>query len=195
MMTAISNSEAGKSETGKSEAGKSEAAKSEAGRSETAKTGRRRLAAPIATDYQFVFVPDALRVQCRHLIMTFHDMHGFGCLPDMLWKAGLAAFIGRHGLMRDALQHASTARSARRANEFFTIIAVEILAVEILARDYAGWSEHFKMAKGAALELFGGSLSASRTWLIEHYLYPPRMDSPIGRLRFAPVMLGPGCAV
>jgi hypothetical protein len=147
-----------------------------------AKAGRRRLTAPVAQDHAFGFVPDELRSQCHRLIVTFHEMHGYSCLPDLLWKAGLASFIERHAALNNALQKASTARSARRANEFFVIIAVEILALEVLARDYASWSGISPAAREKALELLGDGTPASRTWLIEHYLYPPRYDTPAARM-------------
>lgn len=144
-----------------------------------ARAGRRRLVAPIAMHHAFDFVPAELRAQCQRLIVTFHEMHGYACLPDMLWKAGLGGFIERHSLLRDALQKASTARSARRANEFFVIIAVEILALEVLARDYAQWSNISVAFKNRALELLGGNSPSGKTWLIEHYLYPPRLDTSV----------------
>ena len=68
-----------------------------------AKAGRRRLTAPVAKDHAFGFIPDELRLQCHRLIVTFHDMHGYTCLPDMLWKAGLASFIERHAALNAAL--------------------------------------------------------------------------------------------
>jgi len=160
---------------------------------EKAKAGRRKLTAPVAKDYEFGFVPDELRSQCHRLIVSFHEMHGYLALPDMLWKAGLASLIGKHAGLNEALQKASTARSARRANEFFVIIASEILALEVLARNYANWSEVLPAAKTEALDLLGGSTPSSRTWLIEHYLYPPRYDSPAAQIplpRSRPGLLG-----
>ena len=150
--------------------------------SSRAKAGRRRLTAPVAKDHAFGFIPDELRSQCHRLIVTFHEMHGYSCLPDLLWKAGLASFIEQHSALSNALQKASTARSARRANEFFVIIAVEILALEVLARDYASWSGISPAARDKAVELLGDGTPASRTWLIEHYLYPPRYDTPVARI-------------
>ncbi|MGO9356726.1 MAG: hypothetical protein ACLP1D_03520 [Xanthobacteraceae bacterium] len=151
-----------------------------------AKVGRRKLAPPVAEDYEFSFVPGELRSQCHRLIVSFHEMHGYPCLPDMLWKAGLASLIEKHKALNEALQKASTARSARRANEYFIIVAAEILALEILARDYANWSGALPSAKATALELLGGNTPVVRTWLIEHYLYPPRYDTPAARVGLTP---------
>jgi len=147
-----------------------------------AKVGRRRLTDPVAKEHEFGFIPDELRAQCQKLVVSFHEMHGYACLPDMLWKAGLAELIDRHKALRDALQKASTARSARRANEFYVIIAAESLALEVLARDYGNWSGAVPTAKARALELLEAGAPAARTWLIEHYLYPPRYDSPGARI-------------
>jgi hypothetical protein len=143
-----------------------------------AKAGRRKLVAPVAKDHAFEFIPDELRSQCHRLIVTFHELHGYRCLPDMLWKARLAGFIEGHPVLRDALQKASTARSAHRANEFLVIVAVEILALEVLARNYASWSGLLPAARDKAAELLEVGAPTQRTWLIEHYLYPPRYDSP-----------------
>lgn len=145
------------------------------------KAGRRKLAGPNAKDHEFGFIPEDLRAQCHRLVVTYHEMHGYPCLPDMLWKAGLAGFIERHASLKDALQKASTARSARRANEFFVIIAAEVLALEVLARDYGSWSAALASARTSARELLEGGTPAGRAWLIEHYLYPPRQDNPAGR--------------
>ena len=41
----------------------------------------------------FGFLPQNLRSQCRSLIESYHGLHGYGCLPDILWKAGLGPFI------------------------------------------------------------------------------------------------------
>ncbi|MDR3467960.1 MAG: hypothetical protein P4M07_18670 [Xanthobacteraceae bacterium] len=142
------------------------------------KAGRRKLADPIAKDHEFGFIPEDLRSQCHRLVVTYHEMHGYPCLPDMLWKAGLAGFIEQHASLKDALQKASTARSARRANEFFVIIAAEALALEVLARDYGSGSNALAAARTRARELLEGGTPAVRTWLIEHYLYPPRQDNP-----------------
>ncbi|MGO4716606.1 hypothetical protein [Bradyrhizobium sp. 2TAF24] len=126
----------------------------------------------------FDFIPDALRAQCRNLVTTYHAMHGYACLPDMLWKSGLRDFIDGHRNLREALRKASTARSARAANLLFASIATEILSLEVLAREYANWSAILPAAKLLATELLERGAPASRTWLMAHYLYPPRFDSP-----------------
>ena len=77
-----------------------------------AKVGRRKLAPPVAEDYEFSFVPGELRSQCHRLIVSFHEMHGYPCLPDMLWKAGLASLIEKQGLERGAAEGQHRAKRA-----------------------------------------------------------------------------------
>lgn len=127
---------------------------------------------------EFDFIPATLRAQCRSLIQTFHAMHGYSCLPDMLWKAGLSGFIEKHRNLNEVLRKASTTRSARTANDLFVAIATEILSLEVLAREYASWSAVLPSAKILAVELLDQSTPSSRIWLMEHYLYPPRYNSP-----------------
>jgi hypothetical protein len=139
-----------------------------------------------ASTTEFSFVPDTLRSQCRNLIQTFHAMHGYSCLPNILWKAGLSGFIEKHPNLREALRKASTTRSARTANGLFVTIATEVLSLEVLAREYANWSAILPEAKLKAIELLDQSTQGPRTWLMEHYLYPPRYDSPAAAIVLTP---------
>ncbi len=41
----------------------------------------------VGTTANFRFLPNELAVKCRALIETFHEMLGYGCLPDMLWHS------------------------------------------------------------------------------------------------------------
>src|SRR5579864_4296281 len=85
----------------------------------------------------FGFLPQDLRTQCRSLIESYHALHGFGCLPDILWKAGLGPFIETHRDFRRLLKKASTTRSAKKSNEGFTQIATTLLSLEILGSNFA----------------------------------------------------------
>ena len=38
-------------------------------------------------------LPPSLAAQCRSLIESYHEIHGYGCLPNMLWRAELEGFI------------------------------------------------------------------------------------------------------
>ena len=135
---------------------------------------------------EFSFIPDTLRTQCRSLIQTYHAMHGYSCLPNMLWKAGLGGFIEKHRNLSEAFKKASTTRSARKSNDLFVNIATEVLSLEVLAREYANWSAILPAAKVKAIELLDESAPGARTWLMEHYLYPPRYDSPAAVIALAP---------
>ncbi|MFK9818286.1 hypothetical protein ACJEM6_24710, partial [Escherichia coli] len=42
------------------------------------------------------FLPKNLTRQCRSLIESYHDVHGFASLPNMLWKFRLGPLIERH---------------------------------------------------------------------------------------------------
>lgn len=153
----------------------------------TAAPGRpgRPVNRPIALA-EFDFIPATLRSQCSSLIQTFHAMHGYSCLPDMLWKAGLGGFIEKHPNLNEALRRASTTRSARTANSLYVMIATEILSMEVLAREYASWSAVLPAAKVIAAALLDQSTPSSRIWLMEHYLYPPRYNSPATTIALPP---------
>jgi hypothetical protein len=67
------------------------------------------------------------------------------------------------------------------------MIATEVLSLEVLAREYANWSAILPAAKITAIELLDAATPTSRTWLMEHYLYPPRYDSPVAKITLPPV--------
>src|ERR1700761_5254157 len=89
----------------------------------------------------FGFLPKSLISQCQVLIESFHELHGYSCLPDILWKAGFGPFIEAHSQFRQLLRKASTTRSAKKSNEGFVRIATTILSLEILVSRFAGWSD------------------------------------------------------
>src|ERR1700722_14736370 len=92
--------------------------------------------APNAGDAEkvdFGFLPKSLVSQCQVLIESFHALHGYSCLPDILWKAGLGPFIETHAQLRLLLRKSSTTRSAKKSNAGFLRIAATILSLEILA--------------------------------------------------------------
>src|SRR5580658_6793424 len=94
----------------------------------------------------FGFLPQNLSSQCRSLIESYHDLHGYGCLPDILWKAGLGPFIETHREFRQLLRKASTTRSAKKSNDGFAQIATTLLSLEILTSNFAGWSTLYPQA-------------------------------------------------
>ncbi len=122
----------------------------------------------------FDFLPQSLRSQCRSLIESYHALHGFGCLPNILWRAGLGPFIETHREFRQLLRKASTNRSAKKSSEGFTQIATTLLSLEILASSFAGWSSAYPQAASLARSILTRHAPLSRTALMESYLYPPK---------------------
>ena len=134
-------------------------------------------------------LPPTLVAQCRGLIYSYHDIHGYTCLPDMLWRAELEGFIKRQACLRQILRKASTTRSAKAANKGFVEIATAILSLEILASDFASWSTMFPEAKSIANALL--RTRSSRMFLMEYYLYPPKHISPAILAALAPPTVSP----
>lgn len=125
----------------------------------------------------FGFLPQVLNNQCRSLIESYHDLHGYGCLPDILWKAGLGPFIETHREFRQLLRKASMTRSAKRSSEGFTQIAATLLSLEILASNFAGWALIYPKAASSAKSILRRHAPLSQTRLIGSYLYPPKYKS------------------
>ena len=125
----------------------------------------------------FAFLPQNLSTQCRSLIESYHGLHGYGCLPDILWKAGLGPFIETHREFRRLLRNASTTRSAKKSNDGFAQITTTLLSLEILASNFAGWSTLYPQAASTAKSILKQHTRFSHTPLMESYLYPPRYIS------------------
>lgn len=134
----------------------------------------------------FGFLPQDLRSQCRSLIESYHGLHGFGCLPNILWKAGLGPFIETHRDFRRLLKKASTTRSAKKSNEGFTQIATTLLSLEILASNFAGWSTIYPQAASTAKSILRRHTPLSHAPLMESYLYPPKYMSSAAIATLAP---------
>jgi hypothetical protein len=125
----------------------------------------------------FAFLPQVLNHQCRSLIESYHDLHGYGCLPDILWKAGLGPFIETHRDFRQLLRKASMNRSAKKSSAGFTQIAATLLSLEILASNFAGWSLIYPQAASRARSILKRHAPLSQTRLMGSYLYPPKYKS------------------
>src|ERR1700688_3772579 len=134
----------------------------------------------------FDFLPQKLRNQCRSLIESYHDLHGYSCLPDILWKAGLGPFIETHREFRQLLKKASTTRSAKKSNEGFTQIATTLLSLEILASSFAGWSAIYPEAASLAQAILKRHARGTHMPLMEFYLYPPKYISAAAVATLAP---------
>jgi hypothetical protein len=120
------------------------------------------------------FLPKSLTAQCRSLIESYHELHGYASLPNILWKAKLGPFIESHREFRQLLKKASTTRSAKKSNEGFVRIATTILALEILASSFAGWSAIYPEAGSLAQAILKRNARGPHMPLMEFYLYPPK---------------------
>jgi hypothetical protein len=125
----------------------------------------------------FSFLPWSLTVQCRSLIESYHELHGYTCLPDILWKARLGPFIQKHREFHQLLKKASTTRSAKKSNDGFVRIATTILSLEILASSFAGWSAIYPEAGSVAHAILKRNARSPHMPLMEFYLYPPKYIS------------------
>jgi hypothetical protein len=137
-------------------------------------------------DVDFGFLPGNLIVQCRRLIESYHELHGYTCLPDILWKASLGPFIQTHREFRQLLRKASTTRSAKRSNDGFAQIATTLLALEILASSFAGWSRIYPEAAASARAILKRNTRSPHTPLMDFYLYPPKSISSAAIAVLAP---------
>jgi len=122
----------------------------------------------------FSFLPDSLTGQCRSLIESYHELHGYTCLPDILWKARLGPFIEAHRELRHLLRKASTTRSAKKSNEGFVRIATLLMSLEILSSSFAGWSAIYPQAASRAHTILKRNARGPHMPLMEFYLYPPK---------------------
>jgi hypothetical protein len=119
------------------------------------------------------FVPKELATKCRRLIESYHAMHGFGSLPDMLWHSDARDVIECHRDLMQVFKTASKSRCAKRANEQLLTVATVVASMEMLARDFAGWGRRFPAAKREADRLLVEYPLRPRIWLMDLYLYPP----------------------
>ena len=124
------------------------------------------------SESNFSFLPADLSGKCRTLIESFHTMHGFAGLPDMLWMSEARGIIENDRDLTLAFTRACRSRDARRANESFIAIAVIVMSLEVLADDFAGWGKRFPNAKSQAEKVLGDRLTKQRIELMNLYLYP-----------------------
>jgi hypothetical protein len=132
------------------------------------------------------FLPKSLTAQCQSLIESYHELHGYSCLPNILWKARLGPFIQAHREFRQLLRKASTTRSAKKSNEGFVRIATKILSLEILASSFAGWSAIYPESGSMAHAILRRNARDPHMPLMEFYLYPPKYISSAAIAALAP---------
>jgi hypothetical protein len=140
----------------------------------------------ITNNVDLGFLPPALTGQCRSLIESYHEVHGYTCLPDVLWKSRLGPLIESHPEFRQLLRKASTTRSAKKSNQGFVGIATRILALEILVTSFAGWSAIYPEAAARAQMILKHGTQSRQMPLLEFYLYPPKHISLAAVATLAP---------
>ena len=122
----------------------------------------------------FRFIPGELAAKSRRLIEGYHGIHGYGCLPDLLWHSDARDLIECNRELMQIFRSASKSRGAKRANESLLLVATVIFSVETLARDFAGWGKRFPAAKREAEKMLGDSAPRPNVWFMDGYLYPSR---------------------
>lgn len=140
----------------------------------------------IAGNRELDFLPKTLAAQCQTLIESYHELHGYACLPDLLWKSGLGPFIESHQELSQWLKKAATTRSAKQAHNRFVHIAKMILSLEILASGFAGWRTIYPDAGQMASKILQPNVRGHLMPLMEFYLYPPKHISSAAIATLAP---------
>jgi hypothetical protein len=125
---------------------------------------------PAASDFRFI--PRELAAKSRRLIEGYHGIHGYGCLPDLLWHSDARDIIECNRELMQIFKNASKSRCAKRANDSLLLIATVIFSVETLARDFAGWGKQFPAAKREAEKMLDDIRLQPHVWFMDGYLYP-----------------------
>jgi hypothetical protein len=116
------------------------------------------------------FLPRVLTENCQRLVESYHAIHGYASLPDILWRAEARDFVEMNADLRRIYRKASITRSARKANTSYVMIASALLSLEILATDFLGWGTRYPWAKRKAASLLQAHLPATRAQLRDVYL-------------------------
>src|ERR1700685_3789197 len=124
------------------------------------------------SESNFTFLPTDLSGKCRALIESYHAMHGFGGLPDMLWMSEARDIIEGDRDLTLAFTRACRSARAKPRNDSFVAIAIIVMSLEVLADDFAGWGKRFPSAKSEAEKVLGDRLTKQRVELMNLYLYP-----------------------
>ena len=126
----------------------------------------------VSTPSNFRFVPKELAIKSRKLIESYHAIHGYARLPDMLWHSDARDDVECNRELTRVFRIASKARCAKRANDSLVLVATVIVSLEVLARDFAGWGRRFPSAKREAEAMLGDLGLKQRNWFMDQYLYP-----------------------
>jgi len=96
----------------------------------------------------FSFISEELAIKCDRLVRAYHAAPGSPHLADLVWQSEARALIRRHRVLNEILTRSAKAKSAKRTDELLCIVAKAILAIEVLASNYAGWELAFPMQCG-----------------------------------------------
>jgi hypothetical protein len=142
---------------------------------------RMNSAAQTGKDIDFRFLPKDLTERCQQLIESYHGVHGYRKLADLLWHPETREFVALHRDLWPVFRKASLTRSAKQAHHGYVLVATILLSLEVLASDFADWGKRFPSAKLKADLILGEHLPNARTWLMNFYLYQWRrtMDRAI----------------
>jgi hypothetical protein len=127
---------------------------------------------PVGDNATLRFLPSELAARCGKLLESYHALHGYSALPDMLWHSDARDIIERQRDLTQVFRKACKSRCAKRANQSFLRLATAIVAIEVLIRDFAGWGQRYPAARREAELLLGEFLIDQRNWLMDKYLYP-----------------------
>jgi len=139
----------------------------------------------------FRFIPQELAAKSRRLIEGYHGIHGYGCLPDLLWHSDARNIIECNAELAQVFRSASKSRGAKRANESLLLIATVVFSIETLARDFAGWGKRFPAAKREAQKILDDIRLRPSVWFMDGYLYPSRTAQRELAAEIAPSMTMP----
>jgi hypothetical protein len=128
--------------------------------------------ADFATTSHFRFIPRELAEKSRRLIEGYHGIHGYGCLPDLIWHSDARDIVECSRELTQIFKSASKSRGAKRANHSLLLIATVVFSIETLARDFAGWGKRFPAAKREAEKLLDDIRLGPHAWFMDGYLYP-----------------------
>jgi hypothetical protein len=120
----------------------------------------------------FEFLPTTLAKKSRRLLEGYHELRGYGSLPDFLWDAEIREFIEMHDQLNAIFKKASRSRSAKRSTEYYLLVATIILSMETLVSDFAGWGARFPDARRKAVAIVTAFRLPFGTRLLDHYLSP-----------------------
>jgi hypothetical protein len=121
---------------------------------------------------KFDFIPRELASKCRELIQSYHSIHGYGHLPDMLWHSSGRDVIECNRELAIVFNGACKTRRAKQANNSFILLATIVLSIEVLARDFAGWGKRFPVARRDAEAILVDFPQRRSSWFMDQYLYP-----------------------